>query len=552
MKLDLLQGAELKKFFQAGNQLLTAKKDEVDALNVFPVPDGDTGTNMALTFQAAVDQMHQVADDSIALITKAAAQGSLMGARGNSGVILSQLLRGFALSLADKTVMGPKDLALALQSGADTAYMCVKKPVEGTILTVAKQGAKAAVLAAKPGAGIIDVLEAACNAAQQALEDTPNLLPILKQVGVVDAGGMGWLLILQGFLHTACGDINLEELPSVGESQNVSGVPGVGGLTGAEAFRADEIPEDLAQIEFRYCSELILKGEALNQDGLHSELEPLGDSLLVVGDRNMLKIHIHSNHPGKVLEICLNQGTLHEIHINNMVEQFQKKQQDNPSAKLKPLGLVAVAAGAGLKNILFSLGVDQVIEGGQTSNPSTQDLVKAINGVKAERIILLPNNSNIVLAAQQARELVNKPVEIIPTQNIPQGVAALVAFNQEAAPETNLAKMTAAATGIVCVEITYAVRDSNWEDRVIKKGDILGLVDDRITVVGQDVNTVVCQVLAGLLTTNLELATLFYGEGIGPQEAAELQAKLCELHPHVEFEIQEGGQPLYYYIISVE
>ncbi len=542
MKVERLQGTELKNLFQAANRLLTAKQDEVDALNVFPVPDGDTGTNMALTFQAAVSGMEQAAADSASKVAEAAAQGSLMGARGNSGVILSQLLRGFALGLAGKTDLGPKDLAQALQSGVDTAYLGVKKPVEGTILTVARLAAKGAVQAAKTGSGVVGVLEAAYAAAQQALVDTPKLLPVLKQVGVVDAGGMGWLLVLQGFLQAAKGETLAEELPGGKASLTVETVD----RPSPDLPIAGDLPVSVEQIEFQYCTELILKGAALNQDGLSSELEPWGDSLLVVGDPSMLKVHIHSNHPGRVLEICLNQGSLHEVHINNMVEQFQSKQPHS-----KPLGLVAVASGAGLKNILFSLGVDQVIEGGQTSNPSAEDLIKAIEAVNAGRVILLPNNSNIILAAQQARELVNKPVEIVPAKSIPQGIAALVAFDPYSTPETNLERMVSAAAQVVSVEITYAVRDSQWEGREIKAGDILGLVEDRITVVGQEINPVVEQVLDRVLTPAQELVTLFYGGGIGAREAHDLQVELSEKYPDVDFELQEGGQPLYYYIISV-
>lgn len=542
MKVERLQGTELKNLFQAANRLLTAKQDEVDALNVFPVPDGDTGTNMALTFQAAVSGMEQAAADSASKVAEAAAQGSLMGARGNSGVILSQLLRGFALGLAGKTDLGPKDLAQALQSGVDTAYLGVKKPVEGTILTVARLAAKGAVQAAKTGSGVVGVLEAAYAAAQQALVDTPKLLPVLKQVGVVDAGGMGWLLVLQGFLQAAKGETLAEELPGGKASLTVETVD----RPSPDLPIAGDLPVSVEQIEFQYCTELILKGAALNQDGLSSELEPWGDSLLVVGDPSMLKVHIHSNHPGRVLEICLNQGSLHEVHINNMVEQFQSKQPHS-----KPLGLVAVASGAGLKNILFSLGVDQVIEGGQTSNPSAEDLIKAIEAVNAGRVILLPNNSNIILAAQQARELVNKPVEIVPAKSIPQGIAALVAFDPYSTPETNLERMVSAAAQVVSVEITYAVRDSQWEGREIKAGDILGLVEDRITVVGQQINPVVEQVLDRVLTPAQELVTLFYGGGIGARQAHDLQVELSEKYPDVDFELQEGGQPLYYYIISV-
>ncbi|MFZ3170529.1 MAG: DAK2 domain-containing protein [Carboxydocellales bacterium] len=548
MKLERLRGIELKNLFLAANQLLTAKKDEVDALNVFPVPDGDTGTNMALTLQAAVARIQQTSEDSVAKVAEAAAQGSLMGARGNSGVILSQLLRGFSLVLADKQEIGPRELAQALQSGVDTAYLGVKKPVEGTILTVARLAAKEAVQTAKAASTTVEVMEAAYSAAQQALADTPNLLPILKQVGVVDAGGMGWLLILQAFLQVISGEDMLQAVPSAEKlTPSTEAVK-----LGSDTLIANYIPADLSQIEYQYCTELIIKGQHLNSTNLNSELEPWGDSLLVVGDSSLLKVHIHTNHPGRVLEACVVLGSLHEIHINNMLEQSQ-----NRPGKLKPLGLVAVASGEGLKKVLLSLGVDEVVQGGQTSNPSTEDLIKSINSVAAEAVILLPNNGNIILAAQQAREIINKQenskqVEIVPSKNIAQGIAAIIAFDPALKADPNLERMNSALTQVVSVEITYAVRDSRWEEINILEGDILGLVDDKIKVVGQSVPAVVEQVLNEVLTPKREIVTLFYGENVSAQEAEALLEVLENKYPQVEFEAQEGGQPLYFYLISVD
>jgi DAK2 domain fusion protein YloV len=548
VKLERLRGIELKNLFLAANQLLTAKKDEVDALNVFPVPDGDTGTNMALTLQAAVARIQQASEDSVAEVAEAAAQGSLMGARGNSGVILSQLLRGFSLFLADKPEIGPLELAQALQSGVDTAYLGVKKPVEGTILTVARLAAKEAVQAAKAASTTVEVMEAAYSSAQQALADTPKLLPILKQVGVVDAGGLGWLLILQAFLQVIRGEDMVQAVPSAGKlTPSTEAVNLVSDKPIANYF-----PADLAQIEYQYCTELIIKGQHLNPAHLNSELEPFGDSLLVVGDSSLLKVHIHSNHPGRVLEACVVLGSLHEIHINNMLEQSQ-----NRPGKLKPLGLVAVASGEGLKKVLLSLGVDEVVQGGQTSNPSTEDLIKSINSVAAEAVILLPNNGNIILAAQQAREIINKQenskqVEIVPSKNIAQGIAAIIAFDPALKADPNLERMNSALTQVVSVEITYAVRDSRWEEINILEGDILGLVDDKIKVVGKSVPAVVEQVLNEVLTPKREIVTLFYGESVSAQEAEALLEVLENKYPQVGFEAQEGGQPLYFYLISVE
>lgn len=555
MTANQLLGSELKQLFRAANQVLTEKKAEIDALNVFPVPDGDTGTNMSLTFQAALEQIEQVNSGSAALVAQAAAQGSLMGARGNSGVILSQLLRGFSLSVTGKEALNARDLAEALQSGVDTAYLGVKKPVEGTILTVARIAANSAVEAAAgrltdsprrtKSPDIIAVLEAACTAGQAALENTPNQLAILKQVGVVDAGGMGWLLILQGFLRAALGrDDELETKSAQRTETDVRSVP----ETEAQPRNLPELSED---IQYQYCTEFILKGTNLDEAKLRNNLEPLGDSLLVVGGPGALKVHLHSNHPGEILELCLNHGTLHDIHISNMVEQAAAAAGDR-ALQAKPIGVAAVANGDGLKQILISLGVDVVIEGGQTSNPSTSDIVEAARRINAEQIILLPNNGNIVLAAQQAGSVLEGKLKVIPTRSIPQGIAALVAYAPDGPLERNLETMTAAADQVITVEVTYAVRESRWDNREIKQGDILGLVDDQVTVIGQNVKQVVLEVLEKALTPESELVTLYYGLDTAVEAAESLAAELAAEHPSVDFEVHFGGQPLYYYLISVE
>lgn len=541
MQLDFLTGIDYKKMILAGATLLEANKKEVDALNVFPVPDGDTGTNMSLTILAAAKEGQVQASQDLGKIAQSIAMGSLMGARGNSGVILSQILRGIAKCFEGKNQASAKEIANALQEGAETAYKGVLKPVEGTILTVAKEVGKAAFEATYKSSDVLFVLEEALKGGEIALAKTPELLPVLKEVGVVDAGGKGYLLILEGALRSLKGeDILFNNLPSV-ENVEISGSSKFSGST------------DLGEIEFRYCTEFLVKGIGLPFQKMREEIGNFGDSLMVVGTEEVAKVHVHSNNPGEVLEYCLKLGSLHEVKISNMVEQNEQMTQYSiDQEEKKPFSVISVSVGKGLKKIIESLGVDGIIEGGQTLNPSTEDLVKLINKVNSQKVIILPNNSNIILTAQQAKKLVEKEVVVIPSKSIPQGIVALITLNQREDFEAAVQRMENAIEECSTGEITYAVRDSQYEGKNIIKGDILGLANGKIKVVGQDTDKVFFGLLGQMLDDEKELVTIYYGQEITKDEAEILVGKLAQEYPEIEFELHLGGQPLYYYLFSVE
>lgn len=540
--MEILNGAQLKEMILLASRNLTAQKDLVDSLNVFPVPDGDTGTNMALTLQAAAREVQKLNSEVLGEVIHKAANGALMGARGNSGVILSQLLRGFAQGIGNKATINSKDMAHAFQAAVDMAYKGVMKPIEGTILTVAREAAKAAQDNCRRISSVEELLKLTIRQAKATLDQTPNMLPVLKQVGVVDAGGKGLVVILEGALSALTGEeIGLE--------------PETAPLT-MEAIQGIEIVDDidLADIKFHYCTEFIIKGQNLPLDSIKVALEPLGDSMMVVGTEDVAKVHIHSNHPGQVLEICLGYGTLHEIKIGNMVEQHQELQtnQVQQQEASKAYGLVAVAVGEGMCRIFKSLGVDQIVEGGQTANPSIEDIVKAISAVNAERVFVLPNNKNIILAAEQAKDLVEKEVIVIPTRSVTQGIAALVAFDGQADVQTNQERMVQGAGRVVTGEVTYAVRDSKFEDRDVREGDILGLGDGKLKVVGKEISDVVGELVAQIMPEHGEILTIFYGQDVSEEEARNVVQMLEEAFPDCEVELHLGGQPLYYYIFSIE
>ncbi|HHY36750.1 MAG TPA: DAK2 domain-containing protein [Firmicutes bacterium] len=555
MQLHFLEGPHLRQMLLAGAALLQEKKEEINSLNVFPVPDGDTGTNMSLTMTAAVREVEK-AKGELGSIAGALANGSLMGARGNSGVILSQLFRGFAAGLEGKVKASPLDFALALQEGVKTAYRGVMKPVEGTILTVAKEGAQAALAAARRGGDILAVLESTIRQAELTLERTPEILPVLKEAGVVDAGGKGLICILQGALLGLKGE-DLAGLSLPPEAPHP--VPeGTG--------------EGQVALAYQYCTEFIIKGHGLDLEKIRLQLSELGDSLIAVGTGELVKIHIHTNHPGQALEIGLAQGTLHDVKIDNMAEQHREVLAAQPQepAGSEPesapqdtagtgedeaedgIGVIAVALGEGIAAILESLGAERVVDGGQTMNPSTEDLVRSIEKSRYNKVILLPNNKNIILAAQQAQALAEKEVVVVPSKSIPQGIAALLAFDPEADLETNGREMTAAMEGIKTGEVTYAVRDSSFNGQKIRAGDILGLLDGKLSVMGKEPAEVVLKLLAEMVEDSGEILTIYYGEGVSSTAARELADRIRETYPQCEVEVYEGGQPLYYYIVAVE
>lgn len=544
MQLDKIDGAVLRQMLWGGGRLLEDNKAAVNALNVFPVPDGDTGTNMCLTIAQAIKDTEKLNVITVSRVAQAASTGSLMGARGNSGVILSQLIRGFAKEAEGKDVLNAKDLAAAFQSAADTAYQAVIKPVEGTILTVAREAAKAAGEAARHGATVTEVMQAAITRGQQALDKTPELLPVLKRAGVVDAGGQGLLLILQGANQILTGEVTATVVAEPAKPP----MP--------EPAAPDGLEEELA---FQYCTEVIVSGPGLPLEKMREDLARIGDSLLVVGAGEVVKIHVHTNNPGQVLEYCVKLGTLDQVKVDNMAKQHREIINDDQPAELavttdqtKSTGLVAVAVGDGLADILKSLGVDQVIEGGQTMNPSTEEIIAAVNQVAADQVIILPNNSNIILTAQQAKSLIEKEVVVVPSKSIPQGIAAMIAFNPDAELADNEQEMLSSLKSIKSGEVTYAVRDCLIGDMTISQGDFLGMADGEIAAVTGSVHDTALVLVEKMVDDDSELITLYYGQEVSLEEAQHLKASIQETYPDCDVELHYGGQPLYYYLISVE
>lgn len=567
---QILDGKRWKQMIRAGAQVLGERKQEVDALNVFPVPDGDTGTNMHLTIQSAVRDAEKISDDSVAEIAVAVSTGSLMGARGNSGVILSQLLRGMAKGLEGLKTANSLQVAQALQMGVDTAYKAVMKPVEGTILTVAREAARAALNEAKQGSAVLQTLQAAYRKGEETLAKTPDMLPALKQAGVVDAGGKGFLVILSGWIAGLEGKI-----PAGAAEKTAIGLPEEANMARIEAPAVKGFIE-LENLEYPYCTEFLVKGHSLSEEKIRHDLTDQGDCLLVVGKPEVVKIHIHTKNPGKILDDAIQWGSLHEVQIHNMLAQNeamahalkeQAEMAENPASGQKSsgtispemsrdtekdYGVVAVAMGEGIAEVFKSLGADEVIFGGQTMNPSTEDLVEAVRRVKARNIFILPNNGNIVMAARQVIDVVGDNVHVIPSKSIPQGIAALFNLESESTLEDNLGKMEKALSGIGSGEVTYAVRDSQFGELDIQSGDILGLVDDTIVTTGNQLLMVTQATLEKMEWQEHDLVTIFYGQEVADTEAERLREWLEQENPQVEVEIHPGGQPLYYFIIGVE
>jgi DAK2 domain fusion protein YloV len=573
---DRLSGESLRQLVLAAAAELERNKEAVNALNVFPVPDGDTGTNMSLTVQAALREMQKCREDTAAAIGKAVSLGSLMGARGNSGVILSQLFRGIGRGMEGQTDLSPTDLARALQLGVETAYKAVMRPVEGTILTVAREMAKSAQRAARDGGSIRDVLRAARAGAEAALARTPDLLPVLRQAGVVDAGGRGLVVLLAGMVNYL--DVG-QVRPAVEPGPALRAVPPPAVTT--PQFQIDEHTGD---ITYAYDTQLLIRRASLDLDldldRVRAQLTSLGDSMLVVGTAELAKVHIHTNNPGTVLEICLQHGSLSDITIDNMREQFEAIRQSRsagnggahgqgpvaappapalevplmPVVEMPPkqVGVVTVAIGDGLEKILRSLGADVVINGGQTMNPSTEELVEGILAAPAPEVLLIPNNSNIIMAAQQAIALTSKTVAVVPSRNIPQGVAALLAYNPQAGLDQNTSRMTTAMRGVRTGEITYAVRSTSFNGIDINAGDILGIIEDEIAVTGKEPNEVLGRLLVHLVGDDSEVITILYGADVSEELAEQALDMIGGQYPAVEVEGHRGGQPLFYYLVSVE
>lgn len=547
-----LDGSQLTQMILSGAHHLANNAEKIDSLNVFPVPDGDTGTNMNLSMTSGVQEVKRINSDDASEVANALAKGLLMGARGNSGVILSQIFRGFAKGTEKKETLNAEDFAQAVEAGVSAAYKAVMKPVEGTILTVAQDAAKVAVEEAKAEDDIIVLMEKILLEAKASLKRTPDLLPVLKEVGVVDSGGQGLVTIYEGFLAALKGE-KLPEDPIV-EMED---------LVNAEHHKITQDFMDTSEIVYGYCTEFMVKFEQdklqekpYDEEEFRGALSELGDSLLVISDDEVVKVHVHSERPGDCLTLGQQYGSLIDIKIENMREQHsaivnQKEEIEKPQEKAKH-GIVTVAMGNGLKTLFESLGVTVVIEGGQTMNPSTQDIAEAIQKANAENVIVLPNNKNIQMAAEQAAELAEANVAVVPTRTIPQGISALLEYDPDRDLEENKADMEEAIQEVKTGQITYAVRDTQIDGIMIEKDHYMGLKDGDIVGSHENKQEAVKLLLNELITEDDEILTILYGEDVTEEEVAEIEAFVEENFADIEIEIHNGEQPIYSYIFSVE
>lgn len=535
--LKYIGGQELRQLFAASTAWLERHAAYINSLNVFPVPDGDSGTNMLLTMQAALKEVHASPEHSAGAMLKALAHGALLGARGNSGVILSQIIRGFARAVEKKDTINASDFATALIEGARTAYKGVVKPVEGTILTVARESADAAAQAAAHSDDLRWVWSKTVEAARASVVHTPMLLPVLKDAGVVDAGGQGLLVILEGALKYLNGEPM--ELVATG-----AGAQALEQMTREEGWGFD--------IQFH------IRGNNLDVDEIRERIASMGESALVVGDPSLVKVHVHAPTPGAILDYGCSVGTITNIIVENMQEQyidFMAGQTAKPPITAEDIAgmtTVAVVAGGGMARVYESLGVGRIVTGGQTMNPSTQDILQAIESVKTDQVIVLPNNKNIIPAAEQAKALSKKRVAIIPTKTMPQGIAALLAFNFQSDLETNVKAMTRAAQNIYTIEITKATRSVKFDSLEVKEGQFIGLIDDDLASANDDMTALVLDLLQRVNTNEREIITLYYGAAVTANDAEALSQAIQAKYPNQEIEVVSGGQPHYHFILSVE
>jgi len=539
-----VNGQELREMFAAGTSWLEKSAADVDALNVFPVPDGDTGTNMLLTMRSAIEEAYRAPDRSASAVAQAMAKGALMGARGNSGVILSQIWRGLAQGLADKESFTGSDLADCLLKASMLAYKGLSNPVEGTILTVIKDASTAARTEAAGGTNdLIAVMTATVDAAKESVANTPSLLPVLREAGVVDAGGQGLYVILEGALLYLKGEV--EQMQFRKPWIIASSTPLATTRT-PQMIAADEVP-------FGYCTEFMLKGEGLDPDKIRAKLEKKGESLIVVGDESTVRIHIHTLDPGTVARYATSLGTMHQVSIRNMDEQHQDYlEMQKERAPAVDVAIIAVVSGDGLSEVFTSLGVTGVVHGGQTMNPSTKDLLEAVESAASDKVIILPNNKNIVPTANQVQDLTEKTIKVVPTVTVPQGIAALLAFDYEADFETNAQLMDKAKSTVKSIEITRAIRSTRLGGFNIKKKQAMGLLDGDLIAVGNNINDVLNGVLAKLDLGKAEVVTIYYGADTKSTEAEQVSVAIREQHPQLQVEVVQGGQPHYNYIVSVE
>ncbi len=540
-------GAMLKEMFLTGAALLEKNRAYIDSLNVFPVPDGDTGTNMSMTMQSAVKEIQNCKGTNVSDIAAAASLGALKGARGNSGVILSQILRGFARALSGKEEMAPENFAAALTTGTEAAYKAVMKPKEGTMLTVARMMAEAVTREANEGANLYKLIDVMIDEGERALLLTPELLPVLKEAGVVDSGGKGLVTILRGFKMVIDGEEVDEYVPA--PQQNTAEI--TGNEEGADL-------EALDDIEFGYCTEffIIHLDESFSEadlDKLREKLMKIGDSVVVAHDSDFIKIHVHSNCPGKILQLALRLGEIDRIKIENMREQ-NRELLANMKKNEKENALVAVSISDGIDEVYKAIGVNNLISGGQTMNPSIDSITKAIRRANARNVFVLPNNSNIIMAAQQAAAISDRNVIVIPSKTMMQGLSAALAYSDDVDVETNTERMTAAIKQVLSGSVTYAVRDTQFNGEKISQGNIIGLLDNVITKVGTSVDSVAVELLCSMIENKGDdcMATIFYGEGADEDSAQAVADAVNEKYPDAEITVQYGGQPLYYYYFSVE
>lgn len=547
-----ISGKMLRDAIISGANNIINNRNMVDELNVFPVPDGDTGTNMSMTIKNAVEELKMMNDDVTAgAVAKTTASAMLRGARGNSGVILSLLFRGLSKGLKDMTEVGGQDIARALGLGVEAAYKSVMKPTEGTILTVARESSEAASKKAAETNEPVEIFRTISAAAKESLDRTPELLPVLKKAGVVDAGGMGYLVIINGMLQVIEGGKPVEAQ----EDEESSKEPVITNAAGS--VKTD--------IEFTYCTEFLIRKKHDSKDvkGLKAYLESIGDSVVVVEDEDIIKVHLHTEHPGKALEQGILFGSLTNLKIENMKEQHKtqekkvemaKKKQVQPVKPEKDFGFVSVVNGAGLESIFTDLGVDSIVRGGQTSNPSTEDIAAAIMATPAKNVFVLPNNKNIIMAAEQATKLINdRKVIVMQSRTVPQGISAMIAFDPSADVNENSINMTAALDNVGTGSVTFAVRDSEFDDKKIKKGDILAMENGKLAIVERDVKKALVKITKRLVKGDSSYITVIYGSDVTDDDAQEAYELLkSKLDSDLEIVLVNGGQPIYYYIVSVE
>ena len=536
----------------SGANYLEENKEYVNSLNVFPVPDGDTGTNMSLTMKSCVKEINMCTSNNMEQICDAISKGALKGARGNSGVILSQILKGLTTSLNKLDEIKTMDFANALIEGANVAYKAVTKPKEGTILTVIHAMADSSIKIAKKESDMQVFLKQVIDIGEEALSMTPELLPVLKKAGVVDAGGRGLLIILNGFLKIVSGDES--ELKFQADTDKLSNAP-VKTLDGVNPEVVDY--NSLADIEFAYCTEFFIininkKTTVADIDKLREKLMQIGDCVICIGDLSLVKVHVHTNTPNKALGYALELGELNGVKIENMLEQFRALKAKNNQTELKKIGVVAVCAGEGLSNLFKDLNVDYVIEGGQTMNPSAEDIAQACDKVNAENIFVLPNNKNIILAAELANDLSKRNVFVLPTTSVPQGISAAIRIDPELSIEENRTNVEETIKGVVSGSVTYAVRTASIDGFKLKEGDIIGLGEKKIVTKGDNISKVAENTVEKLMNDNISTVTLFYGNDVNPVDAGALVDTLVAKYPDLEISVQQGNQPLYYYLISLE